>query len=356
MSGVRDKIVAGLLRAAPSGLALAAAALGAMIMLRLAGYDPFASLGVMIDGAAGGAYQASETLLKACPLILVGLGVALAFRGGLFNIGAEGQLLIGALACVWLGNLIGRDAGGVTRPALLAVAFVAGGAWASVAAWLKSRRQVSEVISTLMLNFIAFWLVSYLVHGPLQEATKGYPQTERLSESLWLPRLFERNRLHVGIAVAGAAAAACYAGIFFTAAGLRLRAAGGSPAAARVAGISLDGMTYGTLFLSGGLAGLAGGVEALGVTRRLYEQFSPGYGFMAIAVALLAQLHPLGVIPAAIFLAGLETGAGALQRASGVSSGLAGVIEALVIFAVIAARAPAVRGLLQKGRRPSDGV
>ena len=318
-------------------LSLLVALLASALILRLAGYDPIASWRVMVEGAVGGRYQIADTLTKATPLILCGLGVAIAFRGGLFNIGAEGQLLAGALATAWLGGAVAWGPAGI--PLVLGAAFVGGGLWGLFPALLRTERDVNEVISTLMLNFVAFWTVSWLVHGPLQEASKGYPQTRRSPRGLNLPRIWMPTRLHAGIVVAVVASLVAAAWLRYTVTGLRLRVAGGSPRTARTAGVDFRRMTWLTLFLSGGCAGLAGGVEVLGVSRRLYEQFSPGYGFMAIAVALLARLNPPFVVPAAIFFGALETGVGALQRAAGVSAGFAGVIEASVILTVVAGNA-----------------
>jgi len=313
-------------------LALLAALAAGMIILRIAGYAPMPALQVMFQSAFGSPFAIADTLVKATPLALCGLGVALSFRGGQFNIGAEGQMLLGALAAVFLG--VRFQTPWATGLVLLA-AILAGSAWALVAAWLKTARGVNEVISTLMLNFVAFWLVSWLVHGPLQEASKGYPQTELVSEALWLTRWLPPTRLHSGILGALVLAIVSYVWLFYTPTGLRLRVTGSNPVVAATVGIPLHQMTWLALAVGGGCAGLAGGVEVLGVSHRLYEQFSPGYGYMAVAVALLARQHPLGVIPAALVFGALEVGAAGLQRAVGVSAGLAGVIEALVMLAVI---------------------
>jgi ABC-type uncharacterized transport system permease subunit len=315
-------------------LALLAALAAGMLVLRVAGYAPLPALQVMFQSAFGSPFAVADTLVKATPLALCGLGVSLSFRGGQFNIGAEGQMLLGALAAVFLG--VRLETPWAVGP-VLAASILAGSAWALVAAWLKTTRGVNEVISTLMLNFIAFWLVSWLVHGPLQEASKGYPQTELVSEALWLTRWLPPTRLHSGTLWALVLAVVGYVWLFYTPTGLRLRVAGSSPVAAATAGIALHRMTWLALAVGGGCAGLAGGVEVLGVSHRLYEQFSPGYGYMAVAVALLARQHPLGVIPAAVAFGALEVGAAGLQRAVGVSAGLAGVIEALVMLAVILA-------------------
>ncbi len=199
-------------------------------------------------------------------------------------------------------------------PAVLAAAALGGAAWAAIAALLKTARQVDEVISTIMLNFVAIGLIGYLVHGPLMEAAGTYPQTDAIAAAARLPRLFAGYRVHSGLLIALAAAGVTYALLFRTVFGYEMRATGLNPVAAR----------------------LAGGIEVSAITFRLYEQFSPGYGFTAIAVALLGRLHPLGVILAAVFFGALDAGSMAMQRSAGVSSVLVSVIQAAVIFSLIA--------------------
>jgi len=219
----------------------------------------------------------------------------------------------------------------------LVAATLAGAAWAGIAATLRSRFGVLEVISTIMLNFVAANLVSYLVRGPLQEPTRVYPQTELVSAAARLPRLWPETRLHAGFFIA---VAACVGAAWFlrrTAAGFRLRVVGASESAARMAGrVDPQRTAAGALVLSGALAGLAGGVEVTGVTYALYENLSPGYGFSAIAVAILARLHPLGVLATALLFATLEAGAMGMQRDAGVPSVVASVLEATAILAVVA--------------------
>ena len=277
----------------------------------------------------------SGTLVRAIPLTLLGVAVALSFRAGVFNIGGEGQLLLGAVAAAAVGLAAPNALGIVALPLALATSAVAGALWAGVAAFLRSRFGVLEVISTIMLNFVAINLVSYLVRGPMQERTRVYPQSEMLDVATRLPRLGE-TRLHLGLALALAAAVATWWFLARTAAGFRVRAVGASPDAARVSGrVNVARVSAFALITSGAIAGLAGGVEVTGVTYVLYENLSPGYGFSAIAVAILARLHPLAVIPSALLFATLETGALGLQRDAGVPSTLALVLEAVAILAAI---------------------
>ena len=287
----------------------------------------------------------ADSLVRSTPLIIAGLAVALAFRGGVFNIGAEGQLLVGAIAATTVSLAGGETIGRAIVPISLMSAALAGALWAGIAALLRRRFHVLEIISTIMLNFVAIYLVSYLVRGPLQESTHIYPQTESLSPSARLPLLIPETRLHFGFAVAIIIGALLSWVFGKTAVGFRIRATGASPLAALTAGRIDVGRTSFTVFLlSGALAGMAGGIEVTGVTFALYENLSPGYGYTAIAVALIAGLNPLGIIVSGIFFGVLETGATALQREFGVPSSLASVVEAALILAALALAA-------RRGRR-----
>jgi general nucleoside transport system permease protein len=278
----------------------------------------------------------SGTLVRAIPLILIGVGLSIAFRAGVFNIGAEGQLLLGAVAAT-LAGLHGPDVPLLAAVLALGAAAVAGAAWAGIAALLRARFGVLEVISTIMLNFVAVNLVSYLVRGPLQEPTRIYPQTESIHAAARLPRLWAETRLHVGIVVAIGLTVAAWWLLTRAAAGFRIRAVGASPTAATTTGrVSVSRVMAGALLMSGAMAGLAGGVEVLGVTYALYENLSPGYGFSAIAVAILAKLRPERVVFSALLFATLETGALGMQRDAGVPAVMATALEALVILIVVA--------------------
>lgn len=285
----------------------------------------------------------SATLVRATPLILAGLAVALAFRAGVLNLGAEGQLLAGSAAAATVGVVLLPALGGATVVAALAAGALAGAVWAAIPAALR-RRGVLEVISTLMLNFVALYAIGYLVRGPLQEPTHAYPQSRTLAAGARLPLLVPGSRLHVGFALALAAAAGLWWTLRTTAAGFRLRAVGLNPAAAASAGLVDVGRVTGRAFLaSGALAGLAGAVEVTGVTFALYD-LSPGYGYTAVAVALLAGLNPLGVVAAGVLFGALEAGATAMQRDAGVPAAVAGVIEAALVLAVLALETRRRRG------------
>lgn len=323
-------------RILPSLLALGGAlAVGAIIII-LAGRDPAVAFGALLQGAFGGADSLSEVGVKTCPLLLAGLAIAVSFQAGVWNIGAEGQLLMGALGMTIVGT---RVAGlppwlGLTSGLLLAA--MMGAVWAGIAAQLKLRRNVNEVISTVMLNFVAAGVVSYLVQGPLREAGGRYPQTDPILPALWMPRLVPPHRLHLGLLVALLIAVAVQVLLYRTVAGYEVRAAGLNADAARLAGIDVSRCLLGALLLSGALAGLAGGIEVSAVTRRLYERFSPGWGYTAIAVGLLGRLSPTGVVLAAFLFGALDAGSNAMQRVAGVSSVLVSIIQATVILFLVA--------------------
>ena len=278
----------------------------------------------------------ADALVRATPLIIAGLAVALAFRGGVFNIGAEGQLLVGAIASTAVTLALGSSLGSIVIVLALLAAGIAGALWAGIAAELRRRFHVLEIISTIMLNFIAIHLVSYLVRGPLQEPTRIYPQTESLPASSHLPILLPGTRLHAGFVVALVITLVLSWLLRKTAIGFRIRATGASPLAASIAGrVDIRKTSFGVFLVSGALAGIAGGIEVNGVTFALYENLSPGYGYTAIAVALIAGLNPLGIIASGVFFGVLETGASALQREFAIPSSLASVVEAALIIAAI---------------------
>ena len=296
------------------------------------------ALRALFSGAFGSWYAfGSGTLIRATPLILTGLAIAVAFRAGVFNIGAEGQFLVGAVAQSVIALTMHALPAVVLLPTALVAGALAGAAWAWIAAVLRTRFHVLEVISTIMLNFVALYLVSYLVRGPLQEPTHIYPQTSSIVDAARLPRFGSATRLHYGFAIAVLACIAAWWAIKYTASGFRLRAVGANPRAARSAGLIDTNKTTTRAFLaSGALSGLAGAIEVAGVTFALYENISPGYGFTAIAVALLARLNPAAVIITGIAFGALEAGAAAMQRDAGVPSVVVSVIEALIILALVA--------------------
>jgi len=328
---------------------LLALALAALLIAVTYG-PPFAALGALLAGAFGGASAWAGTLAKATPLLCTGLAVALGFRGGLFNIGVEGQLLLGALAAAVVGSRLALPAP-LHVAAAVGAGAVAGAAWALPAALLKSRRGVHEVISTIMLNYVALLLTDWLAAGPLKASDRMGPQTAPIALSAQLPRLMPRSELSAGIFLAIAAALATWFFLARTPRGFEIRAAGLNPAAAHRAGIDVPGVIVLTLALSGALAGLAGAVEVLGVHYRFAARFSPGYGFDGIAVALLALNHPVAVIATGVLFGGLANGAVAMEIAAGVSRSLVVMIQAVAVVGV-AVRADWLADLLGRCSRP----
>ncbi len=310
------------------------------------------ALTALWDGAFGSSYAFwSATLVRATPLLFVGIAVAIAFRAGVLNIGAEGQLLAGATAS----TAFALAAAGLPQPVVVAGMIVsgmaAGALWAGIAALLRHRFGVLEVISTIMLNFVALNLVGWLIRGPMQEPTRVYPQSATLAESGRWPLLLDGQRLHLGFALALVLALIAWWVLARTAVGFRVRAVGaGARAAESAGGVNARRTVLGVFLASGACAGLAGASEVGGVTWALYEGLSPGYGYTAIAVALLARLDPRTVVLSAVFFGALEAGAAAMQRDAQVPSVVVQAIIAIVILGVLAVTR--VRDLAAARRTP----
>ena len=303
----------------------------AAVVIAVSGENPFASFAAMFTGAFGSGSAVAETLVKAIPLAISGLAVALGLRAGLFNIGVEGQLLVGALCAAWIGFAVKLPAA-IHLP-LCMLAGIAGGAlWGFLPGLLKAKRGVHEVITTIMLNYIAFYLTHYLVMNPLKDRSTMAPQTPEIHSTAGLGYVLESGGLHWGILIA----ALCVVGFAFfinrTVAGYELKTVGRAPDAARAAGISVSGTIILAMILSGGLAGLAGAVEVLGVHHKFYDQFSPGYGFDSIAVALLGGNTALGTALAALLFGALRNGAVNMQLAANTPKEIVTLIQAIVII------------------------
>jgi simple sugar transport system permease protein len=313
------------------------------VIIALAGRDPLLAYEGLWEGAFGSPRALSETLVWATPYVFTGLAVALAFQGGLFNVGAEGQLAVGALAAAWLGYALPGVVGGplpaaVHLPLALLGGALAGTLWGAIPGWLKARTGAHEVINTIMLNYVALLAVSYLLNGPLRDPSplNVIARTPEIAAAARLPRLDADLRLHAGMLLAFGAAVAVWWGLYRTSLGFAIRAVGANPDAARYAGMPVGGLVVLTLALSGGLAGLAGAVEVAGLHHRHELGFSLGYGFDAIAIALLARAHPLGVLPAAVLLGALRNGAARMQFLAGVPVDLVTVLEGLILLFVAA--------------------
>ncbi len=309
----------------------------AAIPILMAGKNPLVAYAALVAGAFGSLDAIAFALNKSTPYILSAVGVALCFRAKIINIGGEGQIAVGGLAA----SSIALNAGGLPPFAAVALALcagmVAGALWSGIAAAIRLTRGVHEVLSTLLLNFIGILLVSAALNGPLGEPGAGFPQSPLFDESVALPTLFPGYDLHAGLLIALAVAILGQILLWRTRFGFRIRLLGGSPSAAAYAGVSFAGGVMGVMLLGGALAGLAGGIEVLGVHARLIEGFSQGFGFTAVAVALLAAAEPLAVIPAALFFGFLRAGALAMQRDVGMPSSLVDVIQGLSIVFVLCA-------------------
>ena len=303
-----------------------AAAAIAVLLLALSGaafgHSPRELLSILVGGSVGSRFALEGTLLKSVPLLLTGLSVALAFRAGVWNIGAEGQFIVGALAA-----LVASPWGTI---ASIVASMLAGALWASLATAMRLWRNAPEVLTTILLNFTAVHLLGWCVNGPLRERAAQYPQSDPAAAAL--PML---GNVHAGVFIALLASIGAWFLVERTTEGLRLRAIGLNPFAATWAGVNVRSQLARAMALSGAAAGLAGGIELLGVTHRLFERFAAGYGYSGIAVALLAQLHPLAVIVSALFFGALVTGAGELQRAANISSAVATFGQAAVILMLI---------------------
>lgn len=319
-------------------------------LLAAGGFHVGASLAALWRGALGSTDAIlSATLVRTIPLLLIGSGMVISLRAGVINLGGDGQLMAGAVAATALGLWLQEPGGFFAITLALMTASAAGASWTLLPAWLKARFGTMEVVSTIMMNFLAVFAVSFLVRGPLQEPTRVYPQSASVPAQNHLPLLVEGSRLHGGILLAVLAALCAWLVIEHTAAGFRIRAAGSNPNAAELAGrIDVRRVQRNVFLTSGALAGLAGGVEVLGVTYALYENLSPGYGYSAIAVALLARLGPLRAIGSALLLGALAAGASAMQRDAGIPAGAAATVEATLILAVLGGQALLQRRLASR--------
>jgi general nucleoside transport system permease protein len=298
--------------------------------------------GLLFAGAFGSVFAWSETLTRAIPLILTGLAATVAFRARLFNIGAEGQLYAGALAAVAVGGLHGGTglewSSWVLFPLMMVAAAMAGALLLLGPALLKTRLGVDEVVTTLLLNFIVLLAVSAMLDGPMKDpAAMGWPQSVALQPDLELAKLIERTRVHTGLLWAGTLAVLLWAMLRFTVTGFDVRATGANARAAAFAGVPVTRTVVMVALLSGALAGLAGAIEVAGRTSYVTLDMSPGYGYSGIVIAMLAALHPLGVLLAGVFVAGVLVGADSMSRAINVPTYIADVIVAASLLSVLVA-------------------
>lgn len=304
-------------------------------LIALAGANVFEAYGLMLAGALGSEFNITETLVKASPMIFTGLAVAVAFRAKFWNIGAEGQLMAGAVASCFVGTF---PMPGPLAMLLMAIAgAAAGGLVALVPALLRVNLKVDDVVSSLLINSIVYFAVMALIEGPWKDPFSGYPISPPIEDSAGLPRLIEGTRLHLGVLAAFVAAGLVWLLMTRTTLGFRIRVTGENAEAARYGGIAVGRIIVATALVSGALAGLAGVGEVGGVHFQVMSDLSPGFGYSGIVIAMLARLNPLGVVPAAIFLAIVMTGAESMSRATGVPVFLADVLQGVALLAMLVA-------------------
>lgn len=310
------------------------------VMLIILKVNPITAYSELVKGAFGSVSGITQTLVKATPLLLVGLGICIAFRASVINIGGEGQIIVGAIAATWWPLTFRTWPGWLLIPTTLIMGFAAGAFWGFVPGILKARLRVNEILSTVMMNAIALQLMNLLIRSVLMDpagiaAGTYLAQSERLPEQVWLTRLVPQTLLNTGSIIAVVLAVLVYIFLWRTTIGYRIRAVGFNPEAARFSGINVPFNQALALTLAGGFAGIAGAIEVLGVQHRLLEGITSGYGFSGIVAALFGGLHPLGTIPASILFGALLVGGDKMQRAVQVPNSLIGTILGLVVLFVV---------------------
>ena len=317
----------------------------------VAGANPIEAYGAYLVAPLTSQFTLLEVLVTATPILFTGAAVAIAFRAGYWNIGAEGQLLLGAVAAAGIGTLVGGMPPILALPLMVVGGALAGAAWALVPALLRVRFGIDEVVTTLLLNPVALLLVNGLLHGPWRDPATGFPESPRIAAAAEFPTLIDRSRLHLGFLLALAVIAIAWYVLARTPTGLRLRAAGLSPHGARFAGISVSRTLLGAALVSGAIAGIAGVSEVAGIQNRLTGGLSPGYGYTGIVVATLGTLTMPGVAIAAIFLGDLTVGASSAARSLGIPSQLGAVVQGVLLLTTVALLA-----LRRHRSRRSDGA
>jgi len=322
---------------------LAALAVGAIMLLAL-GANPVKAYGALLEGAFGSTNAVAETAVKAIPLLLVGLGICIAFRGNVINIGGEGQMIIGAIFATLIGVSLPDLPGWAIIPLAMLMGFIGGAIWGGIPGALKAYFGVNEILSTVMMNAIAVQIMNYLLRGPMidpaqKKLASQIPQTARLAEAFHLPRLAP-TRLHLGAAIAVILAILVYVLLWRTTLGYRIRAVGQNPDAARYGGIPVRQHVVIALLLSGAFAGLAGAIQVYGLNYRMITDgsasgFTGNAGFNGIVAALFGQLHPIGAIPASFFFGALLVGANKLQRVMQVPSAFITTLNGMVVIFVV---------------------
>jgi general nucleoside transport system permease protein len=318
-------------------LALAITVLVGVLLFMLLGKDPLRGLQMFFVEPVRSAYALSELAIKATPLILIALGLAVCFRSNIWNIGAEGQFVLGALAAGWVAMQAGPGTGAwIVLPILLA-GVLGGMLWAGIVALLRDRFNANEILVSLMLVYVAIFLLNWLVYGPWKDpAGYNFPQTITFDAVARIPRLMQGSRANIGVLIALFAVLAFWVLLFRTYVGFQLQVGGLAPAAARYAGFSSRSALWTALLLSGGMAGLAGAIEAAGPLGQLTPYVPVGYGFAAIIVAFVGRLHPVGIVFSGILMSMFYIGGELAQSRLGLPKSLTGVFQGLLLFALLA--------------------
>ena len=322
-------------------IALVLTAIVAALLFVALGKDPVRGLGVFFIEPLNGARAMGEVALKATPLILCALGLAVCYRSNVWNIGAEGQFLLGAIfaggMALWLGDAGFTGPRGLYSPLVLLAGVVGGAFWAAITALLRDRFNASEILVSLMLVYVAQQLLNYLVFGPWKDPMGfNFPQTRTFDASTWLPAVMSGSRLHWGFVVALVMVGVFWAFMFRSWRGFQLQVGGLAPAAALYAGFSSRSALWTALLVSGGMAGLAGAMEAAGPLRQLTPHVSTGYGFTAIIVCFVGRLHPVGIVFSGLLLSMMLIGGELGQSRLGLPNALTGVFQGLLLFLLLA--------------------
>lgn len=318
-------------------LALAITVLVGVSLFALLGKDPLKGLQVFFWEPVRTPYALGELLLKATPLLLIALGLAVCFRSNVWNIGAEGQFVLGALTGGGVALLAGPDSGPWMSAAVLLAGVAGGMAWAGITALLRDRFHANEILVSLMLVYVAVQLLGYFVYGPWKDPLGyNFPQSKTFEAVVRIPRLFEGSRLNLGLPIALLLAAGIWAYLFRTLSGFALQVGGLAPAAARFAGFSSRRALWVTLLLSGGLAGLAGALEVAGPIGQLTPYVPAGYGFAAIIVAFVGRLHPTGIVLSSLLMSLFYIGGELAQSRLGLPKSITGVFQGLLLFSLLA--------------------
>lgn len=288
-------------------------------------------------GALGTKFKLIETCVKASPLILTGLAVAFAFRAKFWNIGAEGQLMAGAIAATWVGISFPETSKYIHLPVIILLGFIAGGIWASIPALLKTKLKVDDVVTTLLLNYVMFHIMGALLFGPLQQPDSSWPRSSAILASAEYPKLIARSRFHLGIPLAVIAVFILWFINKKTVLGYQTKAVGVNQRAANFGGINTGLVTLKTAMISGGLAALAGVGEVCAIHYHLLMDISPGYGYSGIVIAMLGNLHPIGVLLSALFFSIIIVGAQSMSRITGVPTYIAEVIQGMALMVMLIA-------------------